>query len=180
MLDMLQAGYNGLKVAGDLAQGFFALKSETEKNQAVIDIQRNVLEAQRALMSADGQHTADLKRIEALEQKLAAMEHWEAEKQRYQLSAIDRGAFAYVHKPGMQESEPPMWLCQTCFEKRQKSPLQFREQVIRQSQWGCNLCKSEVVVHYQNSPGKPLPPGVSNSDPPPPSPGMASVKLTRS
>lgn len=114
MIEMFKAGYDGLKAAVDIAKGIEALKTETAINQAVIDIQRNVLEAQRALTNAEQMHAADLKRVAELEQKIAGFEAWESEKQRYQLEAVDRGAFAYVHKPGMESGEPPMWLCQTC------------------------------------------------------------------
>ena len=130
MLEMIQGAYNGLKTATSVVEGIFALKTEAEKNKAIIDIQRHVLDAQRALMEADALHSADLKQIKQLEQQIAGMENWEAEKQRYELKAIDRGAFAYMHKPGMENGEPAMWLCQTCFEKRHKSPLQFKGQDV--------------------------------------------------
>ena len=159
MLEMFKAAYNGLKAAGDIAHGFIALKTETEKNAAIIDIQRHVLDGQRALMEADMLHSADLRRIGELEQHIAGMENWDREKERYHLKAIDTGAFACMHKPGMDAGEPAMWLCQTCFEKRHKSPLQFRGQINsvgggrgQHSKWGCNLCTSEVTVYYTRKP----------------------------
>ena len=159
MLEMIQGAYNGLKTASDLAQGIIALKTETEKNAAIIGIQRHVLDGQRALMEADTLHVADLKRIAQLEQQIADMENWEGEKQRYELKAIDRGAFAYMHKPGMEQGEPPMWFCQPCFEKSHRSPLQARGQVRAPAggrgmveQWVCNSCRAEVVAHINRNP----------------------------
>lgn len=167
MLEIIQGAYNGLKAAGDLAQGFIALKTEAEKNTAIIGIQRHVLDGQRALMEADALHSADLRRIGELEQHIAGMENWDRDKERYQLKAIDSGAFAYMHKPGMEAGEPAMWLCQTCFEKRHKSPLQFRGQISNvgagrgsYSKWGCNLCKSEITVYYARKPSIPWEPKV--------------------
>ena len=42
------AAISGVKVAIDMAKGIAALKSEAEINQAVIDIQRTLLDVQSA------------------------------------------------------------------------------------------------------------------------------------
>lgn len=162
MIESIKAGYDGLKATVDIAKGISALKTETAVNQAVIDPQRHVLDAQRALTEAEQIHSTDLKRVAELEEKITGFENWEAEKQRYQLRAIDSGAFAYMQKAGMENGEPAMWLCQTCFEQRHKSALQFRGQPRNpgggrglHSVWGCNRCKAEVAVYYARKPSEP-------------------------
>jgi hypothetical protein len=75
-----------------------------------------------------------------------------------------------MHKPGMEQAEPSIWLCQTCFENRHKSPLQFRGQTHSErggrglhSKWGCNSCRAEVTVYYQRNPAKPWEPSGSEA-----------------
>lgn len=158
---------NGFKAVVDIAKGIQSLNTSTEVRQKTSDLLDAVLDARFKLMEAADTQSALLERIKDLEQKIAGFEDWNREKERYQLKAIDRGAFAYMHKPGMENGEPAIWLCQTCFEKRHKSPLQFRAQDVGrggnagrglQSRWGCNLCKSEVTVYYGRQPSTPWEP----------------------
>src|SRR5688572_9256889 len=111
---------NGLKAALDIAKGIQALNTSTEVRQKTSELLDAVLDARFKLSDAQETQSALLKRIDGLEQQIAQFENWDSEKERYQLKAIDTGAFAYMHKPGMEGTEPPIWLCQTCFEKRHK------------------------------------------------------------
>lgn len=187
MIEMLKVGYDSIKATMDITKGFAALKTENAVNQAIFEINRNLLDVQRSLMDAERMHAADAHRIAQLEKQIAESEDWNSDKQRYELKAIDSGAFAYMHKPGMDGGEPPVWLCQTCFEKGHKSPLQFRAQDQgtggvshrgTHSRWGCNLCKAEVVVNYTRKPSVLF---ETNAAQPPakPSSGMGMAKLTR-
>ena len=63
MIESIQAGFQAIKGGLDIAQGFQSFKTEAAVNQAVIDIQRSLLEAQRGLNEAEARHTADLQRI---------------------------------------------------------------------------------------------------------------------
>jgi hypothetical protein len=150
---------NGFKVAIDLAKGIQALNTSTEVRQKTSELLDAVVDARFKLLEASDTQAALLEHVKELEQQITDFENWNREKERYQLKDIDRGAFAYVHKPGMENGEPPIWLCQTCFEKRHKSPLQFRNQQTTNSggrglhsTWGCNSCRAEVSVYYAKSP----------------------------
>jgi DNA repair exonuclease SbcCD ATPase subunit len=166
-MDMAAIGgaVSGLKAALEIGKGIQALKTSTEVRQKTSDLLDALLDARMKLVEAANTQSALLQQIEELEQKIASFEHWDSEKQRYQLKAIDAGAFAYMHKPGMENGEPAVWLCQTCFEKRHKSPLQFRSQLTSpgggrgmHAKWGCNLCKAEVMVYYARKPSEPWEP----------------------
>ena len=50
MITEAGAAISGIKAAFDIAKGMSALKSETEINQAIIGIQRVLLEAQQAAL----------------------------------------------------------------------------------------------------------------------------------
>ena len=184
----ISAAANSFKIAVDLAKGINSLKTSTEVREKTSALLDAVVDGRFKLLEASEAQTALLARIKDLEQQIAGFEDWNNDKHRYDLKAIDTGAFAYMHKPGMEDGEPAIWLCQTCFEKRHKSPLQFRGQIAelrggrgQHSKWGCNLCKAEVMVYYTRKPSEPWPGSINPSDDPSPSIGtVSSVKLTRS
>lgn len=158
-ISAIASAATSFKVAVDLAKGINSLKTSTEVREQTTALLDAVLEGRFKLLEASETQAALLARIKELEEKILGFENWDSEQQRYELKAIDTGAFAYVYKSGMENGEPPMWFCQTCFDKRHRSPLQFRAQMTRpnggrgeHSIWGCNTCKSEVVVYYAIQP----------------------------
>jgi hypothetical protein len=183
----ISGAVGGLKAAIDIGKGIQALNTSTEVKQKTGELLDAVLDARFKLMDAADAQSALLDEIKQLKQQIAGFEDWNSEKERYQLKAIDSGAFAVMHKPGMENGEPPIWLCQTCFEKRHKSPLQF---VARDrgsgaaggrgthARWHCNLCKSEITVYYGRQPHVPWEHSADDK-PEPPSPSMSSVRLER-
>ncbi|MEH6714158.1 hypothetical protein [Parasphingorhabdus flavimaris] len=155
MIEQLQIGYTGLKTALEIAQGIQALKTETAVNQAVIDIQRHVVEAQKSLTEADTIHSADLKRIDALEQEIVSLKDWSAEQENYELADAGNEVLAYRIKSSVETSEPPHWLCPNCYQNRKKSILQpDRQTVGRAKHLICHACSLNVIVEgrRQDSP----------------------------
>jgi len=162
MLETIEVGYNAIKGALDIARGFQAFKTEAAVNQAVIDIQRSLLEAQRALNEAEARHASDLRRVSDLEQQIARSNDWSEERQRYQLVDVWRGAVVYMPKPGMENGEPAHWLCANCFNQGRKSPLQHKGQDRtasggngNESTYGCDACKGAIKVSFRTKPAYP-------------------------
>jgi hypothetical protein len=60
-------------------------------------------------MEAVAAQSALLDRVRHLEEEKAKLEAWEAEKQRYELANPERGFYAYILKPGMENGEPMTW-----------------------------------------------------------------------
>jgi len=165
MIAEISAGLSSLNTAKQIVQGLNALKSEISVNEAKINLQGLILEAQQGLFAAQQVEAENAKRIANLEHEIVKLKDWSTEAERYELKAIDSGAFAYMLKPGMERGEPPHWLCTNCFEKRQKSIVQFRGQQIDRngsrgshSNWGCNSCKAELVLVYTRKPSMPYQP----------------------
>ena len=52
MIESIQLAFGAVKGGLDIAQGFQSLKTEAAINQAIIDIQRSLLEAQRGRLRA--------------------------------------------------------------------------------------------------------------------------------
>lgn len=145
MLEIVSSAYSGLKSALDIAGGFLALKTETEKNTAIIGIQRHVLEAQRALMEADALHNEDLKRIAELEREIARMRDWSVDMQRYELKKFYPGTVAYVLRADQAAGEPIHSLCKHCYDGGKKSVLQASARSeLRFRVFSCPACHNEI------------------------------------
>lgn len=165
MLVEITAGLNSLKSAADLVKGLSAIATQTAINDVKLTLQNHIFEAKEALSAANEAQTATLEVVRKLEQEIVRFKDWEADKQRYELKAIDRGSFAYMLKPGMENGEPPHWLCANCFNRRQKSFLQFKGQDRDKSggrgitsTYGCDGCKGTVTVYYTRNPLTPWAP----------------------
>lgn len=186
-LSAIVSAASGFKTAIDIVKGMQALSTTTEVRQKTSELLDAIVEARFKLLEASEAQSSLLNRISELEQEVKNFDDWNHEKERFELKAIDRGAFAYMHKAGARNGEPSIWLCQTCFEKRLKSPLQFRGQDRgdisagrgSHARWGCNVCKGEVTVYYRREPTTSWEPDPS-SNPSPPATGIGNANLRRS
>lgn len=139
MVAEIYAGLGSLKIAFDLAKGLKDIDDATRRNAAVIELQEKILSAQSA-QSELVETVSDLKR------RVAELEEWEAEKQRYQLTEISPGIVCYEPKEGMRGSEPPHRLCANCYAAGQKRFLQAVQNGPSFFRFKCNACGEEV--HY--------------------------------
>lgn len=162
MLAEISAGLSSLKAAADIIKGLNAANTQAAITEVKIGLQKLVFEAREALAAAQAAQASALQRIHDLEQEIVQLKDWDGEKQRYQLNTIDSGAVAYTLKPGMENGEPPHWLCANCFNRRHKSFLQFKGQDWRpsgsrgdHSTYGCDACTATFKVFYTKMPSKP-------------------------
>jgi Zn finger protein HypA/HybF involved in hydrogenase expression len=152
MIAEIGAGFSSLKAALDLAKGLNAANTQTAINEIKIELQEHILGGQQALGAAREVSTADAERIRQLEQQIVQFKDWEGEKRRYELKAVAGGAFAYVLKAGMENSEPTHWACTNCFENRRKSILQkmpsstAQAQLRIPTQYECPACKAKIAL----------------------------------
>lgn len=159
MIEAITTSFNAIKGGLDIAQGIQSLKNEAAISQAVIDIQRSLLEAQRGLNEAETRHAADLARIRELEQEIMSLKDWAAESERYEPVDIYLGTIAYMPKLGVKGGEPAHWLCPNCFQQGRKSFLVSKGQVTNNTgglglhrTWGCDACGLNFQISYQRNP----------------------------
>ncbi len=159
MLGEIAAGLSSLKAASDIIKGLNAAGTQAAINDVKLGLQNHIFEAREALAAAQEAQSTALSRIRDLEQEIVHLKDWEGEKQRYQLADVDRGAFAYIPKPGMENGEPPHWLCTNCFNRNQKSFLQYKGQDVTRNgvrdvtaTYGCDACKATIKVSYTRKP----------------------------
>jgi len=142
---------SGAKAALELAKGISSLKSETDKNQAIIDIQRVLLEIQEAALN-DKQRISDLQdKIADLQRSIASEDDWQKIKARYRLTESSGGAFTYNLIDGLEGGEAPHRLCVTCFEDRVKSVLHVTAKARGGEKVYCSRCDKEIKLSPFNN-----------------------------
>ena len=140
------AAIGSIKAAMDIVKGAAGLKSETEINLAVIDIQRALLEAQSAAFDDRERHSAQQRRVSELEAELAKVHQWEDEKARYQLTECATGTLIYVLKADCAKGEPEHRLCVKCFDEDRKSVLQVENRHGGGESVRCHHCNVKMVL----------------------------------
>jgi hypothetical protein len=159
-----------LKSLADLAKILVGIRDASVIQEKVIELQQVIMSAQSSALAAQEDQFALVERVRELERQIAEMEDWGAERQRYELQAVHRGAFAYVVKSDVQGTEPPHWLCAACFGNRKKSILQKGGKAPNDPHsrvWKCPSCASEVMVYWSVGPDSPQ---VAAAEPDPPQP----------
>jgi hypothetical protein len=145
MVDMgaIASAVTGLKTAADIAKSIFELKVGTEVQGKVIELQSVILGAQSSAIAGQSEQYALLEKIRELTAKLAALEAWETEQERYQLTDFGGGTLVYVLKPDRANGEPSHRLCPACFQNGNKSILQNRGGIYGGGReiWDCPACK---------------------------------------
>lgn len=149
----LSAVFSSLTAARDIAKGIVSLNSETEKNQAVIEIQQILLDAQAAALEAQQRQSELQHRIDQLEKIIENHDSWENDKDRYRLAEFSDGCHAYVLKEGMENSEPQHKLCVKCWSDGVKSILITKTKHSVGEKVRCQNCKEEfTLMRFNHSP----------------------------
>jgi hypothetical protein len=111
------AGLGALKTAFDIAKGLKDIDDAARRNAAVIELQEKILSAQQS-------QSALIETVGNLENEVARLKAWEADKARYQLTEIGPGMVAFSIKEGMRNGEPFHRICANCCAGGKKSYLQ--------------------------------------------------------
>jgi hypothetical protein len=146
MITETMTAIGGIKTAMDMAKGISALKLGVEINQAIIDIQRTLLEAQSAAFG-DSETIARLSdEKKALETQLKSINDWDNEKQRYVLTRSEMGAYTYDLRPELSNGEVPHRLCANCFNAGYKSLLHTTIKHRGGEEVFCQRCQQKLKI----------------------------------
>jgi len=142
------AGLGIFKTLYDSAKALKDINDATVRNGAVIELQEKILSARDA-------QTALLERVGELEKEVARFETWETEKKRYKLTDFGGATFAYLLTPEAANGEPTHRICATCYQRDQKSILQFAHGGEGQDYYRCPVCdKTQAFgIHQRSEPG---------------------------
>ena len=124
MINFIESITNPLKAAGETAQKLIGLRDTAKFGDALIELQDQIIAAQQGALEAQGRELAMSEEIHELKERVAEMEIWDAEKERYELKEVVPGQFVYAVREEVRGSEPPHMLCANCYNHDQKSILQ--------------------------------------------------------
>lgn len=116
MVGEVIGGISALKSAFDLTRGLKDIDDRVKLNEARMELQEKILDAQQA------QSTLQEKLAE-LEKEVTRLKAWDADKQRYKLTEMCPEVLAYTLKEGMENGEPAHSLCTSCYQSNVKSIL---------------------------------------------------------
>ena len=146
-LGSIQAALGSIKVAGDIASSMKNLADAAKLQSATIELQQAILDAQSGALNAQSDQSALIDRVRDLEEEIAGMKAWGAEKERYALNEIGNGCLAYSLKEPSDSPEPEHHLCANCFNHGQKSILQPETRVPgRVKVLVCHNCSGELML----------------------------------
>jgi hypothetical protein len=120
----IAAAVTGIRAALDITKAMVDLRDAEAFRAKSIELQSVVLDAFEKAIEAREAHVMQADRIRSLEAEVADLKAWDAEKGRYQLYSVGRGAVAYSLKPNARGTEAPHWLCPNCFNQNKKSFFQ--------------------------------------------------------
>ncbi len=150
MIDIgsMAAVAGSLKTAGEIAKAMVGLRDAAVVQSKVIELQGVIMSAQSSALTAQSDQFALLERVRELEAQMAELEAWESEKQRYELKDYGGGTFAYELKEPEVSGEPPHRICAACYQKGQKSILQFSHisQANHRHIYDCNVCETRFSL----------------------------------
>jgi hypothetical protein len=150
MSDMHDAAtlVTSLKTAYDLSKAFLDVRGAVSEQAKVFELQRVILAAQADALAAQTAQATQLARISELEKRVAELEAWDAEKQKYELIKLaEPGVFAYRLQPEAKGSGPVHELCANCFDQGHKSVLQREMRVPGRSLVAvCPRCEAAYYI----------------------------------
>lgn len=147
MVDV-SAGLQSLDFMLKSLKALVGIRDEARLNAAVIDLQRQAIELQGHIRAADAENFTLLQRVRALEAEIGSLKDRSAELERYELKNIGGGASAYMLKPAMRGTEPPVWLCPACYVNGKKAILQRTMQTGHGHLYTCGGCGAKTVVGW--------------------------------
>ena len=157
MVDMaaLAGLASSLKSIGEITKAMVGIRDGAMLQAKAIELNGIILAAQQSALEANIAQAELAQRVRDLEAQIAKMESWNAEKERYALTEIGAGGFAYLVKPSVQGREPPHCICSDCYQRGQKSILQLTRNTFGAVTLKCPRCKTEVNAS-EDHPNYPL------------------------
>jgi rubrerythrin len=155
---MISGAMSALKAVSDSAKAMVAIHDASVLRTKVVELNTQIVTAQRDTLAALSDQFALLERVSELEKQVADFKKWETEKQRYEMKIVARGAGTYALKEDAAGAEPPHWICTACYENCKKSIMQDAgpaPHMTRSHVWGCPICKAEIRVPIFASPTHP-------------------------
>jgi RNase P subunit RPR2 len=147
-LKSIQGAISNLEAANELANTSIRLRDIATLHAKTIALRKVILRAQSSALRAQSEQSTLLERIRQLEETIAEVQAWNAEKQKYRLTEINPGQFAYTLKGHTGSTEPQHMLCANCYNHNEKSILQTEIRYAgKRTVYFCQNCGSDMFFN---------------------------------
>ena len=143
----IQAAVASAKTALDIAKAAHGLSNYNELVAAVSEVNTKLVESTLVMFASLEKQSALMGEVAELREKLEKVENWESQMQRYHLHAFPTGALAYALQAGMEQGQPPHYLCAACVDTGKKSILQPRGRYLH-----CPVHKTDIATQHSETP----------------------------
>ena len=140
----ISAAIASAKIALDIAKTAKSLSNYNELVSAFSEVNTKLVDATVVALASLDKQSSLSSEISELKEKLRNIENWESQMKRYRLHELPSKALTYAMNPGMEDGQPPHYLCTTCVNQGKKTILQPKENTLF-----CQLCKSNIFIHTQ-------------------------------
>lgn len=146
-ITLLAGALGSLKNAYEISKAIVDLRDEIARQSAVLDLQRNIIEAQVQTLQAQASMSELVDKIRQLEALLEERHRWDETAAQYELKDFGGDTFAYTRKSNIIGGEPPHNLCPNCFQARKKSVLQREtNDTGRAGRFRCLQCGVQIFL----------------------------------
>ncbi|MGC2221434.1 MAG: hypothetical protein WA624_03200 [Methylocella sp.] len=141
-----------LRAVAELAKLVVDAHDAGVRREKSLELQGQIVSALEDALTAQMAQSAQLKRVRELEEKMAQLETWNTEKEKYELvnirdeSTTQHFGAAWVRslKPDTQPPEPPHQICPDCYQRSEKIVLQEEQRPGRIRVVFCQRCHFEI------------------------------------
>jgi len=112
----------------------------------IVALTREIMSAQSCVLAAQSERIDLLQSKHDLEEEIARLKVWNAEKYRYELQSVAPGAIAYVLKQSMRGNEPVHWICADCFQSGKKRFLNESYSDLHFVYYKCQECAGKIRI----------------------------------
>lgn len=150
MSDPITIGFSALSAfnqAQQIIKALLGLKIDSVVLAHVNKLNAELATAQLGYLEAIEKNTALVTSKNDLEKEITQLKAWANEKERYKLTQIQTGVFAYALKECEANTEPPHWICADCYNKGKKFILSKSRESYRDKTYKCTECGFSASIH---------------------------------
>ena len=144
------AALQAFKTIFDTLKAMSDTRDETLRSNTAIELTRQIIELQGQVVAALQENATLAERVRTLEAEVVRLKEQGSDLARYELKEVGGGAVAYMLKPTERGSEPPHWLCPSCYAQGKKTVLALAGKIAGKTFHRCPICKVNT-----ETPGEP-------------------------
>jgi hypothetical protein len=142
----LQTAYTGLTTAIGMIRGASQMNTDVKLMTQAFELTRHLLDAQRAITSAESAALQLTKEKRELEEEITRLTTWNGEKERYVLAQVGESGFALAVKEEQGLSEPPHYICANCAHQTVKVILNCVQDDEQWTHFHCGRCNTKIAT----------------------------------